>query len=100
MTMLNIKDATKLYQIFAQHLPKEKPEEALDFIDEIVNSIIEKECYPDFVNVLILIHGKTVEELSEIPPQEVLTLFVSALEENKIILLQDFMQKAGFNAND
>ena len=98
--MLNIKDATKLYQILAPHLPEDKPEEALDFIGQIVNSIIEKERYPDFVNVLILTHEKTVDELAEMSPQEVLALFVKGLEENKVILLQDFMQKVGFNASD
>ena len=97
--ILNIKDATKLYQILAPHLPEDKPEEALDFIDQIVNSIIEKERYPDFVNVLILTHGKTVDKLAGMPSQEVLALFVKGLEENKIVLLQDFMQKVGFNAN-
>ena len=98
--ILNIKDATQLYQILAPHLPEDKPEDALDYIDAIVNSIIEQERYPDFVNVLILTQGKTVEELEKLLPQEVLALFVRGLEENKIVLLQDFMQKVGFNANN
>ena len=91
--MSDIRDATKLYKILASHLPEEKPEEALDFIGQIVNSIIEKEQHSDFTDAIILIHGKTLEELSEMLPQKVLALFVKGLEENKVILLQDFMQK-------
>uniref|UniRef100_A0A6M3M930 Uncharacterized protein n=1 Tax=viral metagenome TaxID=1070528 RepID=A0A6M3M930_9ZZZZ len=98
--MLDIRDATKLYKILASHLPEEKPEEALDFIGQIVESIIEKEQHSDFTDAIILIYGKTLEELSEMLPQKVLALFVKGLEENKVILLQDFMQKVGFNASD
>ncbi|MFH1289895.1 MAG: hypothetical protein ABIH92_00645 [Nanoarchaeota archaeon] len=81
-------------------MPEEKPEEALDFIGQIVESIIEKEQHSDFTDAIILIYGKTLEELSEMLPQKVLALFVKGLEENKVILLQDFMQKVGFNASD
>ena len=98
--ILNINNATKLYKILAPHLPEEKPEEALDFIDQIVDSIIEKEQHIDFTDTIMLIHGKTVEELSEMSSQDVLALFIKGLEENKIVLLQDFMQKVGFNASN
>ena len=98
--MLDIRDATKLYKILASHLPGDRPEEALDFIGQIVDSIIENEQHSDFTDAIILMYGNTLEELSGMLPQEVLALFVKGLEENKIILLQDFMQKVGFNASD
>ena len=97
--MLDIRDATKLYKILALHLPEDKPEEALDFIDQIVESIIENEQHSDFTDAIILMRGNTLGELSEMLPEQILGLFVKGLEENKIVLLQDFMQKVGFDAN-
>ena len=97
--VLNTREATQLYKILALHLPEDKPEEALEFIDQIVESIIENDQHSDFTDALILIYGKTLEELSEMLPEQILALFVKGLEENKIVLLQDFMQKVGFNAN-
>ena len=97
--MLDIRDATKLYKTLAPHLSDEKPEEALDFIGQIVESIIENEQHSDFTDAIILMYGNTLEELSEMLPEQVLGLFVKGLEENKIVLLQDFMQKVGFNGN-
>ena len=97
--MLDIRDATKLYKILTHHLPEDKPEEALDFIDQIVESIIENEQHSDFTDAIILMLGNTLEELSEMLPEQILGLFVKGLEENKIVLLQDFMQKVGFDAN-
>jgi len=100
MMTLNINGATRLYQILAPHLSKDDPEEALDFIDQIVDSIIEKEQHSDLTDAIMLMHTKTLEELSEMSPEETLGLFVTGLEENKIILLRDFMQKVGFDANN
>ena len=97
--MLDIRDATELYKILAPHLSDEKPEEALDFIDQIVESIIENEQHSDFTDAIILMRGNTLGELSEMLPEQILGLFVKGLEENKIVLLQDFMQKVGFDAN-
>ena len=97
--VLNTKDAVQLYSLLAPYLPEDKPEEALEFISQIVESIIENEQHSDFTDALILIYGKTLEELSEMLPEQILALFVKGLEENKIVLLQDFMQKVGFNAN-
>ena len=97
--VLNTRDAVQLYSLLALHLPEDKPEDALEFINQIVESIIENEQHSDFTDALILIYGKTLEELSEMLPEQILALFVKGLEENKIVLLQDFMQKVGFNAN-
>ena len=98
--MLDIRDATMLYKTLASHLPEDKPEEALDFIGQIVESIIENEQHPDFTDAIILMHENTLEELSEMLPEQVLGLFVKGFEENKIVLLQDFMQKVGFDASN
>ena len=97
--VLNTRDAVQLYSLLAPHLPEDKPEDALEFINQIVESIIENDQHSDFTDALILIYGKTLEELSEMLPEQILALFVKGLEENKIVLLQDFMQKVGFNAN-
>jgi hypothetical protein len=97
MKPLTLDKALQLYDIIGKHLPQiEEDMDAMEFIGTIVKSIKESGQHKDYTDAIMLMSGKTWEELRDMKFDEVLELFISGLSENKIIELESFCNKMGY----
>ena len=96
MKLLNIKDALKLYGILAQHLPEADDSTIiLDYVDEIVKSIVESNQHRSYLDAVSLMSGIPIEELLDKPIPDVIEMFVDGLVTNNVPLLKQFCEELG-----
>ena len=94
---LTIREAYDVYTYLKDHIPETLDLELLDFIGKIIGSIKESESYEDYSKVLELFTGEEFSTLAETYNSiEVLELFITGLQENQIILINQFFSDAGF----
>ena len=99
MKPLPIDKALRLYRLIAPYLPDvNETDTGADFIGKIIESIKDSGKHRDYVEIVALMMGTTVESLIEnLNSTEILSMFSEGLEDNKILFLQEFCKKVGFN---
>jgi len=95
--MLNLKDMFRLYRLVGQHIPKEKPEDVLQFVSTVIDNMIMAGQYSNYINAVLLTSGKTLDDIKDLPTSEIIRLFTQGLIENKMFAFMDFLEKVNFN---
>ena len=92
--VLNFPDAMKLAQILGKYIDTEliKDKSLLDFLDELLKKISP----PDYSKSMLLITGKQLGDISLLSGKEILNIFSTGLEKNKIITLLETYRTIGF----
>lgn len=93
--MLNLPEAVELYFILSPYLPDIDPEDSLDYIHMIIKNIKDGDSPLDYAHAIRIMTGKTLEDLREYKAEEILTVFIEGLSDNKIVALADFMKSLG-----
>jgi hypothetical protein len=93
--MLNLPEATELYFLLSPYLPDIDPENSLDYIQRIIKNIKDGDNPLDYAHAIRIMTGKTIQDLREYKAEEILTLFIEGLSENKIVALTNFMKSLG-----
>src|SRR4030043_1722920 len=93
--ILNLRDALLLYDLIGKHIPKDIDEntDILNFVGKIVDSIIEANEHRNYIDAIILMSGKTQEELLTEPVEELMVLFSEGLVGNHVLLLCKFCEE-------
>jgi hypothetical protein len=96
---LSIDKALRLYKLIAPYLPEvSETDTGADFIGKIIESIKDSGKHRDYVEIVALMIDTTVETLiHDLQSDEILSMFVEGLTDNKILFLQEFCKKVGFN---
>ncbi len=95
--MLNLKDMFRLYELVGAYIPKEKPDDVLQFVSTIIDNMINAGQYSNYANAVLLTSGKTLDDIKNLPTTEIIRLFAQGLIDNKIIAFMDFLEKVNFN---
>jgi len=95
--MLSIKDMFRLWRLVGDHLPDEVGDDIVDFVGTIVDSMISKNQLTNYADAIMLVSGKSLDELVAIPPQDKIELFAKGLADNNIMLFKDVIKRTGFN---
>ena len=93
--ILNFPNAMKLAQILGKYIDAQKVNaqgNVLDFIEEIIQKINPF----DYSKSLIILTQATLDEISKLAGDELLNLFFSGLEKNKILSLLATYKIIGF----
>ena len=98
MKPLNLRKALQLYDLLGSYIPITPCQNGIEFVGIIVNNIVEANKHADFMNALLLMTDVSQEDLLMLKPQEVISLFMECLAENKILQLVDFCNKVGYHA--
>lgn len=98
MKPLNFRKALQLYDLLGQYIPSTPCQDGVEFISIIIDNIVQANKHADFMNALLLMTEVPQEELLALKPQEVISLFVDCISENKILNLVDFCKKVGYHA--
>jgi len=93
--MLNLQEATELYFVLSPYLPTIDPEDSLEYIHRIISNIKDGDRPLDYVDAITIMTGKTIEDLRDYKAEEILSLFIDELSENKIVALTNFMRSLG-----
>ena len=98
MEALTLIKAMELYELLGNHIPEvdESNIDALGFIGRIVDNINTSGHHEAYTLSIELMSGKTLQDLQEMIPEEILSLFTEGLMQNKILDLKSFCSKAGF----
>ena len=98
MESLTLDKALELYEILGNHIPEVDGDnvDALGFIGRIVDDINASDHHEAYTLSIELMSGKTLQDLQEMLPEEILSLFTEGLMQNRILKLVAFCNKAGF----
>ena len=97
MKRLSIREATQLWKLIGKYLPEEDEyDDLLSFASIIIDEIIADDKHEVYIEALMLLSDKTLEELGEMETEEVVTTFLNGMNENDILALRDFYTKVGF----
>ena len=94
--MLNTRDAMRLWNYLALHWPASLDANVLDFVGTIVDSMIEKNMHSDYLDALMLMSGRTDDDLVILGADKGLELFVEGLVENNVQFLAQFCRQVGY----
>lgn len=97
---LNLRDALLLYELIGKHIPKDIDEntDVLNFVGKIVRSIIEADEHKRYVDAIVLMTGKFVDEILSLSSEDAIMLFSEGLIKNHIILLSSFCEELGYGS--
>ena len=98
MEALTFSKAMELYEILGSHIPEVDGDDvdALGFIGRIIDNINTSDHHEAYTLSIELMSGKTLQDLREMIPEEILSLFTESLMQNRILDLKSFCSKAGF----
>ncbi len=98
MESLTLDKAMELYELLGSHIPELEGNDidALGFIGRIVDDINASGHHEAYTLSIELMSGKTLQDLREMIPEEILSLFTEGLMQNRILDLKSFCGKAGF----
>lgn len=101
MKPLSIRDALKLCHLIGKHIPDiSEANTGLEFVGKIIDNISASGNHRDYIEAVALMMGTTVESLvTELNTEEILTMFMEGLQDNKILFLQEFCKKVGFDGS-
>jgi hypothetical protein len=94
MEAINLDKAIQLYDVIGKYLPdREDIDDPLEYVHEIIHSILSKENHIDYINAISIMTGYTNADIIEnSTSEEALSLFIEGLTINKIIELKSFME--------
>lgn len=94
---LNLHDALKLYDLVGHHLPDIDPtENVIGFIGTIIDAIVDAGEHRNYVDALVLLTGKPMDEVLQMKPLDALAEFSDGLAMNNILLLKRFAMELGY----
>lgn len=96
--LLNLKDALRLYDLLGSHIPKDVDENETinDFIGKIIHSIVVANEHRCLIDAIMLMSGKSQEEVLSLSPGEMVLTFSDGLVKNHILLLCSFCEEIGY----
>jgi hypothetical protein len=97
--MLNLRDALHLYDLVGHHIPTDIDEDTyiLNFVGKIVHSLIDANEHRNYIDAIVLLTGKTTDEVvSQSLDQSVLD-FSAGLVDNHILALCKFCRELGYD---
>jgi hypothetical protein len=98
MNPLTLDEALQLYDIIGKYLPEiEEDIDAMDFIGTIVKSVSESDQPQNYVDAIMLMSEKTLDELQSSSSEERISMFIDGLSVNKIIELESFCNTMGYS---
>ena len=98
MEALTLNKAMELYELLGAHIPEvEDADDPLEFIGKITSNITESGEHEDYTNAVMLMSGKSWEEIKQLESEEVLDLFIDGLSINRIATLKVFCESLGFS---
>jgi hypothetical protein len=92
MSILNLTDATKLYQLLKDYLYKPVENEAADVYAYSIAMMLQQKEARTFFEVLALGTGKTPEDFLKDKPNTFFKKFMDILIDNKIMSLKSFFE--------
>jgi len=92
LQILNTKNAFKLYGLLQKHLPKDK-DDALDFVTEIIDSIIVSGEHRAYIEALQTLNPEF--DIEKQDPKAAVNLLIAGLSINKIMSLDSFISTVG-----
>jgi hypothetical protein len=95
MPQINLSDALKLYDLLKDHLPVviDQDDDMLEFAGTIIDSMIKSSSHKNYVDAIMLMTGKTQDEVLQLGTQDALRSFMDGLVENDILLLKSFCEE-------
>ena len=97
MKRLSIREATQLWKLIGKYLPEDDEyDDLLSFASIIIDEIIADDKHEVYIEALMLLSDKTIEELGEMETEEISLIFLDGMNENDILALRDFYTKVGF----
>jgi hypothetical protein len=98
MEALTFSKAMELYELLGSHIPDiDETDDPLEFVSKITGNITKSGQHEDYTNAVILMSGRSWEEIKQLKSEEVLNLFIDGLLINKIATLKVFCEKLGFS---
>jgi len=94
-SMLNLRDAIKLYSLLKDFIPEELPNKLYDFAGTILKNINVSDRPENFGEALILMTGNTVLKLDKLDSVDRIELFLEGLQKNKFLTLTEFCKELG-----
>lgn len=96
---LSLKEMFQLYDLVGKYMPKEeiKEDTVLQFIGKIVDNLIEAGKHSNYVDAILLMKHKRLEDIKDLPTKEIIGLFVEGLAENDIFAFRQFLNEVNFN---
>jgi len=91
--MLPIKDALRLIQILAPHIPEELDDDVFSFAGKILDNIVDKGRHLDYLRATYVVSGIDPDDLVKLNVEEVFGFFAKGLVENEILTLLGFYQE-------
>ena len=91
---LNFVDAMKLAQILSKYIDTESIKKTDTFLD-LAESIMNKIEPSDYSKIIQILTNEPIEEIGKLSGNEILSLFISGLEINKVITLLESFKKIG-----
>lgn len=94
----NLNDATLLYEILGKHIPplSEINGNYPKFIGKIIDNIQVSKDYMAYLNAIQLMTGVTFDVLEKSSSEDILDLFMSGLNEWRILELVEFFREMGY----
>ncbi len=97
--MLNLSNALRLYELVGKHIPTDIDEgtDILNFVGKIVHSLIDANEHRNYIDAIVLLTGKTTEEVLEQPLDQSVLDFSAGLVDNHILTLCKFCRELGYD---
>jgi hypothetical protein len=88
-----------LYRLVGEYLPDMPDEDSdiLEFIGKVVDNMIKAGQLTNYADAILLTSGKTIEDIKDLEPPEIIKLFVTGLSENNIFAFKEFLDEVNFN---
>lgn len=97
MTLLNLNDALRLYEILAPHLPEYNSEtDLLEFAGTIVDNIINSGKHANYIEAISVMENISMEEVTQLDANDRISKFLNSLVENNIVYLIEFCKSVNY----
>jgi len=95
--MLSIEKIGKVYTMLEKHLPDWTPdgETIVQYVDELLDNMIKAGESARFIDVILIMHDMTLEELKDKKQIDIIKLFVSGFADNMVLDFKDFLVRTG-----
>ena len=92
--MLSIDNALELHTLLKPHLPENKEQEFLDFIQDVTGSMKGND-WLEYVGCVQLMYGLEFDEVVNLDSFDIFTKFLEGLAENNLFELIGFCESLG-----
>ena len=97
--MLNLKDMFRLYRLVGKHIPEVDASnlDIIEFIGTIVDNMVLSGQLTNYADAVLITSHKNIEDIKDLPTNEIIKLFAEGLAENNVFAFRDFLDKVNFN---